>query len=328
MTSISTAPHLFSPETQTSIQEVQTRFREIDMSLSQQVEGSLTHFPDAKHPFVYSYLAACISFVGSDNLDKYKEEVQKFAKDVVKPVVESCLETLETVPEVGASGEAKLQLKLLNLQDKVKFYPKAVTFTNDTDKTKLDALNAATNDQELTGTYELYKLHESDETYYAGLIAVSDTLFNSLVGTLDGMGYRSLLDDHQEGSTRYGNGYGHIGTINAKELSNRHTYIVDAHNRFIAENGPNAPFSFTGIKVGHPQSGRLAHVVAVTVAAGNLSSYRESCGLEGNMQFDPHLTIFSREIKPLESLANTSITSLSENDFSKRFSICWRQKTK
>lgn len=81
----------FSPVSQDTIWNVQTRIREVDMALCPSVKSIL----GPVRTFTYSTLAGCCDFLDSVQMGGYSSDVESFAKNIVTPVVEECFSEIE-----------------------------------------------------------------------------------------------------------------------------------------------------------------------------------------------------------------------------------------
>jgi len=277
-----------------TVLDVQTRLREADAALYEDVKRTIGE----KQTFAYSYLAPCAAFAGMENLDTFTPEVRRFAVEVVTPVVKECLDAMEK--SQAPLDDSTLKGSLLKALDRVQFYPKKVDFEVTRDPALFQALDQ-NGISKVEGRYVLYKLKADDARYYGGRIEIEPTVFSQIARTFESCGYKDVAD--KMGSAA--DGCGHISTIDPRSLATYYDAIVSAHK------DRTVVISIEGAKIGRPQSGRLAHMVAAVVKVDSLAEYRISCGLPPMMQFAPHITLFSRDIQPLESLNGRSLVDFT-----------------
>lgn len=282
----------FSPVSQNTIWNVQTRIREIDMALHPSVKSSLGEV----RTFIYSTLAGCCDFLDSVQTEKYSSEVECFAKDVVLPIVEECF--LEIEKYSFKLSDESLKLSLVGKLKKMQQYPKFNEFEEDTVPELIKTLEKVIT----TGKFAFYKLKETDSKYYGGIVHIDNKAFIDAVEIMEKARYKQN-GDLIGSSLDVG---GHVTTIFSKELSENYEHILNTHSEFISKN-ENASLKPISIKYGFPQSGILAKSVVITVSSPEIESYREACGL-GKLFPAAHISIFSKVIQPLQELESKKVT--------------------
>ena len=281
----------FSPVSQNTVWNVQTRVREIDMALHPSVKSSLGDV----RTFTYSTLAGCCDFLDSIQMGGYSNEVESFAKEIVEPTIKECFADIEKYSYKVGNEELKLSLanKLRVVQQynfpgfKTDLSPELISKLSDIIK---------------TGSFSFYKLKDSDEKYYGGIIHIDNESFSKTVSLMEEAGYKQ--DGDMVGSS-FDVG-AHVTTIFSRELSGNYENIMGAHDTFISK-VPNASLKPVSIDSGFPQSGILSKAVCLMLNSPEIDAYREACGL-GKLVPPAHISIFSKVVKPLQELENKKIT--------------------
>ena len=281
----------FSPIYQNTIWNVQTRIREIDMALHPSIKSKLGEV----RTFTYSTLAGCCDFLDSVQMGGYANEVEYFAKEFVEPIVKECFLEIEKYSSKVSDETLKLSLanKLRTIQQYN--YP---GFKTDLSPELISKLSNVIK----TGSFSFYKLKESDQKYYGGIIHINNESFLKAVALMEEAGYK------QEGDM-IGSSFdvgAHVTTIFSRELSKNYENIIDAHNAFISK-VPKASLTPISIEWGFPQTGILSKAVCIMLSSSEIDAYREACGL-GKLLPPPHISVFSKVIKPLQTLEDHNIT--------------------
>lgn len=285
-------------DTQNAVQAAQTKIRQIDMSLSPSVKQYVT----GNQSFVYSRLAGCMAFLSGTKWESSSKEVQAFAKNTVEPTVKECLQAIDTYK--NDLHDTKLQLALLEHLDKVMFFPEKIDFQTVSNMDLIRQIQSIIT----VGSYKLYKNNQKDKNYYSGVIEIPDLDFLKTTKTLEDAGYRKNGD--MVGSSA--NVKGHISTMEPAELARDYHAVMEGHAAYTKASSQVA-LKPVSLKVGAPQSGRLSRVVAIHVDVDHFDAYRKTCGL-GQLRFPPHISVFSQEIQPIDSLKAVSIIDFLRRD--------------
>ncbi len=139
----------FSPSEQNTVWNVQTRLREIDMALHPSLKTSLGEV----RTFAYSTLAGCCEFLDSVQAERYSNEVERFANDIVTPIVKECFSEIETC--LFQLNNESLKLKLVDQLRKIQQYPERNEFKKDFSPDVIIKLEKILKD----GVFSFYKLN-------------------------------------------------------------------------------------------------------------------------------------------------------------------------
>lgn len=297
---------LFSPQIQTDVVDVQKTIREIDISLSPSVNKSI----GKDKTFVYSILAGSCKFLDSD-LTAFSPEIQRFAIEVVDPVVKECFIEIEKFN--NELNNEQLKTAMLKKIDRILFYPERKDLETIEDGEVICDLQEVFN----SGVYTLYKLPQiADDfsggkysVFSGGRIDISEEVFKQALEILEKHGYKQENDSI---------GSSHITTVEPVELSiKNYDAVVSAHTRY-TEVSNQVSFKPIGLKIESPQYGRLSRLLTVTVDIEGLDEYR---GALGPMKVPPHISIFSQEIKPLPQLEGITIEDFTLEKLSRIIKI-------
>lgn len=277
---------LFTPSTQ-NISDIQLKIREIDLTFLPEIQQKL----GKAQTFVYSSLIGCCAFAGSKNLDEFPKPIQEFAEKIVTPIINYCFEQIE---KYGFDLNNKdMKLLLIKGLDKIQYYePKE--FENIQDKELLDKLTKILT----VGTYKLCKNDEKDTKFHRGLIDIPQDDFSQVVKAIDEAGHKK--ENYDIGSFGM---KGHITSINSTELTQNYDAMVSHHNNYINQTDKVALKPLT-LEKGKPQTGPISEVVIVTMEIENFNEYRKPLK---PMRYPPHLSIFSKEIKPIKELKDCAV---------------------
>lgn len=298
---------LFYPKKQTTVWDIQTTIRQIDMSLYPNIKGTI----GTDQTFVYSTLAGCCALIGSKNLSRFSQEIQTFANEIIRPVVDECLKEIKNFN--CELNNTQLKLLLLKKIDRIQFYPEIIDFR----KIQNEKMVAELQKVIKVGVYTLYKVNPSSDKFYGGRIDISEGSFSQAAQILEKYGYKQEGDIIGSSVDRQG----HITTIEPRELAQNYDSVVSAHESFIKISNKVA-LKPTCIRVGSPQSGRMSRIVTIAVEVDGLDKYRS---ILGAMKFPPHLSIFSQEIQPISILKNISFDTFTRdngNNYLMRLNEC------
>lgn len=280
------APNMvFSHFSQNTVSKVQIRIREVDMALHPSVKSNLGEI----RTFTYSTLAGCCDFLDSVQMGGYSNEVESFAKEIVEPTIKECFAEIEKYS--SKIGDEALKLALANKLRCVQQY-NFPGFKTDLSPELISKLS----DVIKMGSFSFYKLKDSDEKYYGGIIHINNEAFEKAVSLMEEAGYK------QEGDM-VGSSFdvgAHVTTIFSRELSENYENIMSTHDNFISK-VPNASLTPVSIDSGFPQSGILSKAVCLMLNSPEIDAYREACGL-GKLVPPAHISIFSKVVKPLPEL--------------------------
>lgn len=291
---------LFSPQKQTNVWDVQTTIRQIDMALG----GSTKKWGD--QGFVYSTLAGCCSLLDS-NISEFSLPIQTFAEKV-KETVAICFKEIEKA-NFELSSRSLLSVLKTNLEN-VQYYPQKNVFevipnqnTPAEHRQALEVMMSQIQKVITVGTLVLYKLKPNDPQYYAARVDIPNEAFEQAVQIVTASGFRAPNDDVGSSFDKQG----HVTTIEPKELSQKYDAIKSAHEKGLE----TIPLHPIGIKIGSPQTGKLARMVGIVLDGKEINEYRNRFGF-GKMMFAPHVTVFSQEIKPMAGLKDVSVENFTD----------------
>lgn len=266
-----------------TVTELQLGMREMSTALFDGIKTTLGS--DRTH--VYGLLSICSGLVKVAK--ELSAENKKFALEVVAPAVDQCFKAIAEAND--DFNNIKLKTSLEQLLDKaVLLHPKPTQFQLVTDDASLKEL-AAQNLQTIEATYELCDIIPESNKFRNAFLTIPQVAFSKIIDICKTAGHMHAGDKISSTAS----GVGHITLLPTPILAANYESVIKGHSEFTKKT-PKVSITVEGIKIGMPQTGRLARVFMLAIKV-DLQPYLNAVGLGTLKLFPPCMTIFSSEVQ-------------------------------